>query len=86
MLKSTSGWKSNGNGTDAFGFSAPPAGGYGGGSFFDDGSKAYFWSSTEYGGDDYDYAYYMHLYCNNELARLDIRTKTPGFSVRCLRD
>ncbi len=46
VLKSQTGWYSNGNGTDAFGFSALPAGyrGYDG-YFTCDGYNADFWSS-----------------------------------------
>ena len=51
-LKSKTGWKNNGNGTDDFGFSALP-GGYGySGRFYDDGSYhnisdlGYWWSAT----------------------------------------
>jgi len=73
VLKSKSGWTENGDGSDAYGFSALPAGGYGG--YFEEGSETYFWSSTPYhecryeydesvddyvcifGDDEYDYAY-----------------------------
>ena len=71
-LKSQTGWYSNGNGTDAFGFSALPAGnrnidwGHNG-----EGYGADFWSSTE------DYSYYAYL---------DDIDKDFGFSVRCLKD
>ena len=83
MLKSTSGWKSNGNGTDAFGFSALPAGGYYGESFFDCGYYAPFWSSTE---DEGGYAYAMSLDYRSGYASLYDHFKYFGFSVRCLRD
>lgn len=80
-LKSTSGWI-GGNSTDAFGFSALPAGyrGYTGG--FTGEGYAYFWSSSEY---DSDYAYVMNLYYD-DLARLYYDNKYSGFSVRCLKD
>ncbi|MDY5030200.1 fibrobacter succinogenes major paralogous domain-containing protein [Hallerella succinigenes] len=84
MLKSTSGLGSNGNGTDAFGFSALLAGyrsptGY----FFRGGYGAYFWSSKEdYGSCAYD----MYLDYDNESASLNNDYKDEGFSVRCLRD
>ena len=84
MLKATNGWNSNGNGTDAFGFSALPAG-YrnNGGYFYRDGRLAYFWSSTE--SDSYN-AYYMDLYYYYKGADLNDSYKNYGFSVRCLRD
>ena len=82
MLKSTSGWESNGNGEDAFGFSALPAGDYHG-YFGNGGGRAYFWSSTESDG---DYAYYMDLTLISDGAVLDYSHKYYGFSVRCLKD
>ena len=84
VLKSTSGWNSSGNGTDAFGFSALPAGdrlNYG--NFYIEGSGAYFWSSTE---DDSYFAYRMYLYYDYDYANLDYLNKDVGFSVRCLQD
>jgi uncharacterized protein (TIGR02145 family) len=84
MLKSTSGWNSNGNGTDAFGFSALPAGfRYGGGGYSYEGNGAYFWSSTE---STLYIAYYMKLYYDYDDAILSKESKHQGFSVRCLRD
>ena len=87
-LKSQTGWKdydgTNGNGTDAYGFSALPAGyrsnyGY----FFNGGNNAYFWSATEY--DSY-YAYDMTLSYLYEDAYLDNDGKNLAFSVRCLEN
>ena len=49
VLKSSSGWYNNGNGTNAFGFSALPAGNRNDFGDFDyAGDLAYFWSATEY--------------------------------------
>ena len=84
-LKSQTGWKINGNGTDAFGFSALPAGfsddlGY----YYSDGYDAYFWSSTEYYSNCA--SYYMNLGSNNDYADLNNYGKDSGFSVRCLKD
>jgi len=83
-LKSTSGWNSSGNGTDAFGFSALPAGlrdyyGY----FYFEGYYAFFWSSTE---DSSNYAYYIYLYYDIDSAYLGNNDKCDGFSVRCIQD
>lgn len=88
VLKSKSGWKSDGNGKDAYGFSALPAGGRGsyGGSYasFDfAGSYAYFWSATE---DDSGIPYEMNLDYHNDSASPGYCNKYRGFSVRCLRD
>jgi len=87
-LKSTSGWNEyegkSGNGTDAFGFSALPAGvrNYDGG-YSGEGAGAVFWSSTGY---DSNFAYYMALSDNFSLTELNPNTKNNGFSVRCLKD
>ena len=62
VLKATSGWDSDGNGTDSFGFSALPAGGRGGGGYYySEGDCADFWSSTEV---DRDYVHGMRMYYN----------------------
>lgn len=84
VLKSTSGWNSSGNGIDAFGFSALPAGlRYGNGGFDDEGGKANFWHSTDYGP---DLAYYVRLDCDSDRAGRAGTNKKYGFSVRCLQD
>ena len=84
VLKSQSGWNNNGNGTDAFGFSALPAGhrlsdGY----FYDVGDRTYFWSSSEVNSSD---AYIMLLYHNLKDAYLYNYDKNHVFSVRCVKD
>ena len=88
-LKSQTGWYdnghgTNGNGTDAFGFSALPAGcrDYDG-SYTSEGGNANFWSSTEDGSYR---AYNMDLHYGYDRAYLGINTKELGFSVRCLKD
>lgn len=95
VLKSTSGWKSDGNGRDAYGFSAIPAG------YWDEydsygleGSNAYFWSSTVYEHSDRSaYNMYMnysaeHRYPdgNYDEAHLASNYKRRGLSVRCVKD
>ena len=84
MLKSTSGWYSSGNGTDAYSFSALPAGLRNrNGGYNYEGYGAYFWSSTE---DDSNYAYSMYLDYSNDNAGQDNDFKDYGFSVRCVKD
>jgi uncharacterized protein (TIGR02145 family) len=78
-LKSTSGWSSGGNGTDAFWFSALPAGN----GYYLEGSNAFFWSSTE---DPSNYACGMDLCNNDDNAGLGYYHKGYDFSVRCLKD
>ncbi len=83
ILKSQTGWWNNGNGTDAFGFAALPAGSYNGVSFGEEGSYAYFWSTTEY---DTERAYRLYLNGNNEGANLNNVHKNFTSSVRCVKD
>lgn len=83
-LKSQSGWDSNGNGTDAFGFSALPVGVRHYGGYFDYESKdALFWTSTV---DNASNANYMGLYSSRDDKNLGPTQKNNGFSVRCVKD
>ncbi|WP_458451111.1 fibrobacter succinogenes major paralogous domain-containing protein [Fibrobacter sp.] len=81
-LKSTSGWFSNGNGTDDFGFSALPAG-RGGSGYYRERYYAFFWSSTAY---DSRNAYQMSLYYDNDYAELPHVLEYCAYSVRCVKD
>lgn len=83
ILKSQTGWYNNGNGTDAYGFSALPAGlRYDDVGFNFDGENVFFWSASEYNS---DVVYYMLLWYNDD-ATLSYSSKIGGFSVRCLQD
>ncbi len=88
VLKSTSGWYTDdvyhGNGTDAFSFSALPAGYRIYTGHYDlAGYYAYFWSST---ARDSRNAYNVYLYYNHDYMDLDYSDKRRGFSVRCVKD
>ena len=84
MLKSTSGWSSSGNGTDAYLFAALPADRRtDNGRSRNEGKLAYFWSSTE---NNSSYAYYMYLYYDFDYAALVNDLKSYGLSVRCVKD
>ena len=89
MLKSTEGWNdkndgTSGNGTDAYSFSALPAGDRDyGGNFGSEGNYAGFWSSTEL---DSFSAYNVDLDYRDDNAFLISSYKYYGYSVRCLRD
>jgi len=84
ILKSASGWESNGNGVDAVGFSALP-GGYGSsdGNFGSVGKSGDWWSTTE---GDAGFA--------NARAMVDYSARVLGggpdksnlYSVRCIQD
>ena len=85
-LKSGSGWYSNGNGTDTYGFSALPAGyrdydGY----FLSAGSHAYFWSASQNESNS-SYADDMFLNYYDEYADMYYDSKLNGYSVRCLQN
>ncbi|SHK77328.1 major paralogous domain-containing protein [Fibrobacter sp. UWH5] len=86
ILKSGSGWFSNGNGTDDYGFSALPAGSrYSNGYFFNAGSYATFWSASQ--NENYsDYAYSVDLSYDIEDAFMYDYIKDYGYSVRCLQN
>lgn len=92
-LKSTSGWFKKGNGTDALGFNALPAGfrgavsknddgGTEGGKYDGIGGYAYFWSATS--APD-DFAYYLYLDFSNKAASMNAFPKGDFRSVRCYR-
>ena len=84
-LKATSGWNNSGNGTDAFDFSALPAGIMADAGHYLrlEGSGTLFWSSTE---DDGDFAYRMYLDSDVDLASLYSSFKEFVLSVRCIKD
>lgn len=95
FLKSQTGWINtnkvydydrDGNGTDAFGFSAFPAGcrnWYRGDLYLNNGSHAYFWSASETSGSD---SYIVYMSYSNKSAALLSYEKNYGFPVRCLKD
>ena len=85
-LKTNSGWISNGNGTDLFGFSALP-GGYrlsSFGNFGNLGGGGDWWSATDNNRSLAAWHRSLH-YSNAKVSHYD-DNKGYGFSVRCLRD
>ena len=83
-LKAKSGWNSNGNGTDEFGFSALPGGyGYSDGSFGHVGYYGYWWSATERNASN---AYDRYMHGSNVNVRSSNNYKSTLYSVRCLQD
>jgi len=84
-LKSKSGWKGNGNGTDIYGFSALPGGDrYSDGGFGGAGYSGNWWTATEYSSGS-NYAYYRYMSCLNDNVS-EGYDKDDGFSVRCVKD
>jgi len=93
-LKSKSGWKADGNGTDELGFAGIPVGGRFGGSFggeyFDEGIRADYWtSSTDYHplGNAIDVgldAYRDEVFMG--VISLRVGSSDRGYSIRCLKN
>jgi|GEM_PF-1298509 len=83
-MKSRTGWKDNGNGTDESGFSGLPGGhSFGYVSFHSIGDFGYWWSSSEpYTGG----AWNRNLIYNDGSVYRNHGDKSNGFSVRCLRN
>ena len=83
-LKTSSGWLDDGDGTDAYGFSAVPAGGreYDGSQTVP-GKSAFFWSSTQ---GNASFAYAVKLSYDDAAANQDRYVKYNGFSVRCVKN
>lgn len=85
-LKSQSGWDDGGDGTDAFGFSALPAGDWiSGKKFLRIGESAVFWSSTESDNDN-EIAWLMGMGNDHDYASQNDFVKFRGLSVRCIKD
>jgi len=83
-LKATSGWNSNGNGEDTYGFSALPGGdGGSNGGFSTVGYGGYWWSASEINS---DYAYRRRMDYSNDNAYWYHDEKDYLFSVRCVKD
>ena len=83
-MKSTSGWNSNGNGTNSSGFAGLPGGlCTTNGTFYCVGDYGNWWCTNEVGS---AYASYCILYYDASYFRRDVAYKTPGLSVRVVRD
>jgi uncharacterized protein (TIGR02145 family) len=84
-LKATSGWNSNGNGTDQYGFSALPGGsGNSDGNFYDVGLYGNWWSAS--GWVSNFGAYFRRMRYDEESAGWDSVGSSILFSVRCVKD
>ena len=87
MLKSKTGWNRNGNGSDAYSFSAISAGCRNNdGKFNGEGANAFFWSSSENNNASNGGVYFLDLFDNVDKAYLSDIDKKFGFSVRCIKD
>ena len=89
QLKSKTGWAENGNGTNALGFNALPAGYY----YIDGADKdyanfsyaAYFWSSTKH-SDDNSITYYYRLSFKYPGIFRNGKEDTAYYSCRCVKN
>ena len=85
-LKSRDGWFKKGNGSDALGFRALPAGYRGADGKFDGiGGYAYFWSATEDAENRESNAFYLFLSFSSDAASLNAFAKEDYRSVRCVK-
>ena len=85
-MKSTSGWKNNGNGNNTSGFAGLPGGcRYYDGGFSNIGANGYWWSSSE-DAQETDLAWSRYLFSNSDDVVRNYGNKRDGFPVRCLRD
>ena len=81
VLKSTSGWNEDRNGTDAYGFTALPAGQ----SVSNETYQAYFWSSTE--SSDRSRAFTANLnHTSNSAAFVTAHKRDARLNVRCVKN
>ena len=94
FLQVATGWNCKGSGSDAYGFSALPAGHRTiEGLFTSEGTSTYFWSATE---DSSDKAYFAYLAVSyddshendhsNVASGESSISKTDALSIRCLMD
>ena len=85
VLKSTSGWNANGNGSDLYGFNAKPAGiCWPDGNFYNVNNFGHFSSSTW--NNDYSAMQLRTMaYDNDQMAR-QAYWPVSGHSIRCLQD
>jgi uncharacterized protein (TIGR02145 family) len=88
-LKATSGWDSNGNGLDTYGFAAIPVGlidlQYTG-EFMNFGNLGYWWSAREYIGNNSKAHVLFMRYDNDSVLWTELDKYGVMLSVRCLQN
>jgi len=81
-LKSTSGWNSDGNGTDDYGFAALPGGRYNNASSSGLGSNGYWWTSSPYEHGSYSWS----MAYSSDFCGYATEGNHYFFSVRCVKN
>jgi uncharacterized protein (TIGR02145 family) len=81
-MKSTSGWNSNGNGSNSSGFTALPGGYRSSGGFYFNGGNGSWWSASESGS----YSWIRVLFSSGDSVGRVNGIRHYGFSARCVRD
>jgi len=82
-LKSTSGWAGDGHGSDRFGFSAMPGGGYNNNTgSFEVGMQGFWWSATE---SDINASRWTIHHTSNAMSGYN-NPKSTMFSLRCIQN
>lgn len=84
-LKTTSGWKDNGNGVDSYGFAVLPSGFSYGTNILEIGFNANFWTATV-GGSSKEKAFKRNFTFDSDLCGVDTYDKNIGQSVRCVKN
>lgn len=85
VLKKSTGWDNDGNGTDDYGFSALPGGSRNpDGAFVSVGEYGKWWTSTEYGG--YNANGRLLAYDLDSFSVYSHGPKSDGRSIRCIKD
>lgn len=90
-LKSSKGWKNNGNGNDRFGFALLPAGSrIKNGEYSDKGNEAILWTSDiviarQWSGQDRIRAYAFFFDANSQGLNFEDIGRPNGFSLRCIK-
>jgi len=88
LMKATASWNApNAGATNESGFSGLASGnrdGFSDGTFFNEGSTGYWWSSSDYG--QFNYAWHRRLNSSNAGVGRYGYYKRSGFCIRCLQD
>jgi uncharacterized protein (TIGR02145 family) len=84
VMKSTHGWKENGNGNNTSFFNGLPCGNRTAkGKFLNEGYYCWWWTSTDI---SHEKAWVRHLLYNRDFLGFDFLEKESGNYVRCIQD